>query len=188
MRSVSPGSEVRSVGQKSGVTISFVEHFARSEQFDRIFRNGMALVEATATYLDGQGRREAKALSPAVAMVYAAESMRLTTRLLELASWLLVRRSLKTGEIGPDEARVKRRRIKLVSVGRPAHVKSYDDLPERLRDLIEQSFALNDRIVQIDRGLDWGPGPEGPATLSNPVAAQIADIEAALGDISQPRH
>jgi regulator of CtrA degradation len=186
MRGVNSRYQVRSLVQKNGVTISFVEHFARSEQFDQIFRNGMALVEATAVYLDGPGRREAKALSPAVAMTYAAESMRLTTRLLELASWLLVRRSIKTGEITADEARVKRRRIKLASVGRPAHVKSYQDLPPRLRELIEQSFALNDRIVQIDRGLEWQP--EADSGSENPVIRQIADIEAAFGDISHPRH
>jgi regulator of CtrA degradation len=68
-----------------GVTISFGERFAASDQFDAIFREGMALVERTAAYLDGPGRKEAKALPGPAAMLYASESMRLTTRLLELA-------------------------------------------------------------------------------------------------------
>ena len=34
----------------------------------------------------------------AAALAYATESMRLTTRLLELASWLMVRRALKEGD------------------------------------------------------------------------------------------
>lgn len=59
----------------------------------------MLLVETTAAYLDGPGRREAKLLKPPVSVLYATESMRLTTRLLDLASWLLVRRALKEGEI-----------------------------------------------------------------------------------------
>ena len=46
-----------------GVTISFGERFAASDQFDAIFREGMALVERTAAYLDGPGRKEAKALA-----------------------------------------------------------------------------------------------------------------------------
>ena len=46
----------------------------------------MGLVERTAAYLDGQGRKEARALRGPVAVLYATESMRLTTRLLELAS------------------------------------------------------------------------------------------------------
>lgn len=171
---------VGSVGSKDGVTISFAEKFATSEQFDQIFREGMALVETTATYLDGAGRREAKSLSPALAVIYATESMRLTTRLLEIASWLLVRRSVKSGEISAEEARVKRRRIRLASIGRPEHVKGFADLPAELRRLIEASFALNDRIVQIDRAL------EAPALVlvsdnPNPVQQQMNRLAAAFG-------
>ena len=169
-----------SVGSKDGVTISFAERFAASEQFDEIFREGMALVEKTAGYLDGEGRREAKGLGPALAVVYASESMRLTTRLLEVASWLLVRRSLKSGEITKEEARVKRRRIKLASVGRPEHVKGFSDLPSGLRQLIEASFALNDRIVQIDRALE-APALVVVSNNPNPVQQQLNRLTVAFG-------
>lgn len=176
-----------SVGPKSGVTISFAERFTASEQFDQIFREGMALVETTASYLDGAGRRDSKGLSPAQAVVYATESMRLTTRLLEIASWLLVRRSLKSGEISPEEARVKRRRIKLATIGRPDHVRGFSDLPAELRRLIEASFALNDRIVQIDRALE-APALTLVASRSNPVQAQMDQITAAFGQSGPMRH
>lgn len=187
MRVVDQRRGVGGQSSSNGVTVSFIEHFARSDQFDQIFRSGMALVEETAAYLDGAGRQEAKHLKPAVSVVYATESMRLTTRLLELASWLLMRRSLKAGEISPEEARVKRRRIKLATVARPSHVQGFDELPERLRQLIEASFALNDRIVQIDRAL------EKPAVAAvretppaDPVGSQVAAIAAAF-DIAEPR-
>ena len=49
-----------------------VDDFARSELFERTFQDGMALVEETAAYLDGDGRREAKLLSRAAALAYAA--------------------------------------------------------------------------------------------------------------------
>ena len=70
---------------RKGVTISFGEHFAASDQFDAIFKEGMGLVERAAAYLDGPGRREARQLRGPASMLYATESMRLTTRLLELA-------------------------------------------------------------------------------------------------------
>jgi regulator of CtrA degradation len=44
----------------------------------------MALVEETATYLDGSGRNESRKLERSAAMEYATESMRLTTRLMQL--------------------------------------------------------------------------------------------------------
>lgn len=142
------------VSFKGGVTVSFSDHLAASSQFDRVFKDGMALVERTAAYLDGAGRKEAKALSAGLSVVYATESMRLTTRLLEIAAWLLVRRSLKEGEISAEEARVKRRCIKLGTIGRPSHVKGFSELPQTLRNLIEESFALNDCIVRLDKALD----------------------------------
>lgn len=176
-----------SVSSRDGITVSFAERFASSDQFDQIFREGMRLVENTAAYLDGDGRRQAKALSPAQGMLYATESMRLTTRLLEIASWLLVRRSLKSGEITPEEARVKRRRIKLASVGRPGHVKGYEDLPADIRRLIDASYALNDRILQLDRALE-GPALTVVATNDNPVQRQIDRLAAAFGTVGQTRH
>ena len=187
MRVVSSRPNVGSVSSKDGVTVSFVERFARSEQFDQIFKEGMALVEATAAYLDGEGRRAAKALNPALAVVYATESMRLTTRLLEIASWLLVRRSLKSGEISPEEARIKRRRIKLATLGRPAHVKGFTELPSGLRDLVDRSFAMNDRIVQIDRALE-APATAVASAASDPVGAQIRQLKAAFANGSILRH
>jgi hypothetical protein len=59
----------------------------------------MALVEETASYLDGSGRLEAKKLERGAALVYATESMRLTTRLMQVASWLLLHRAVKEGEM-----------------------------------------------------------------------------------------
>ncbi|HVZ04705.1 DUF1465 family protein [Hyphomicrobium sp.] len=170
-------------GAHSGgaTTVSFGERFQSSEQFDHIFREGMALVERTASYLDGPGRKEAKTLSGTAGVLYATESMRLTTRLLDLASWLLIRRALREGEITEEEAQKKRRRVKLQAFGRPSHVKGYSDLPNGLRGLIEESFALHDRISQLDRAmtkLQEADALSGPAP--NPVAQQVGLLERAF--------
>ena len=186
---VSVGHIVSSVAPNtgSGETVSFADHFTASEQFDHIFKDGMALVERTAAYLDGAGRKDAKALSAAINVVYATESMRLTTRLLDLASWLLMRRALRAGEITQEEAHVKRRRIRLGVVARPAHVKNFGELPRTLRSLIEESFALQDRILRMDRAIeDARAGRSG--TTDNPVGNQIAALEAAFGGGAQFAH
>lgn len=163
-------------------TVSFGQRFQSSEQFDHIFKEGMALVERTAAYLDGPGRKEAKGLTGTTGVLYATESMRLTTRLLDLASWLLIRRSLREGEITEDEAKRKRRRVKLQAFGRPAHVKGFADLPEGLRILIEESFGMHDRITQLDRAMAVSSEAENaPQAASNPVAAQMGILERAFG-------
>jgi len=178
---------VVSAGRRSrvgGVTISFGEHFLASDRFDAIFREGMALVERTAAYLDGPGRKEARALDAPAAMLYANESMRLTTRLLELASWLMIHRARKEGEITEEELRKKRARIRLTEPGRIGHVKGFAMLPEGLRTLIVASFAINDRIVRHDAAKHSGDAATQVAVdepdRASPVHAQVARLEEAF--------
>ncbi len=164
-----------------GVTVSFGERFQASAQFDRVFKEGMSLVERTAAYLDGDGRKAAKSLTGATTVLYTTESMRLTTRLLDLASWLLIRRALKDGEITPAEAQKKRARVKLQSLGRPSHIRGFAELPEGLQVLIEESFALHDRIVQLDLAMTAPAEEQMVAAITvNPVGAQLSRLERAF--------
>ncbi|WP_163478847.1 DUF1465 family protein, partial [Klebsiella pneumoniae] len=58
--------------------VSFGQSYVSSEPFKALFREGMALVEETAAYLDGDGREESRLISRDAQLGYAAESMRLT--------------------------------------------------------------------------------------------------------------
>jgi regulator of CtrA degradation len=165
----------------SAEMISFGARFAASDQFDGVYKEGMALVERTASYLDGPGRKEAKTLKAPLTLTYATESMRLTTRLLELASWLMLHRALKDGEIDQQQAAARRQRVKLAPIGRPEHVKGFDELPAGLRDLISQSFSLNDRITRLDHAITASAEP--PKAADNKVVAQFAQLEAAFGSL-----
>lgn len=156
--------------------VAFGERLAGSSQFDRLFAEGMTLVERTAGYLDSEGRAEAKRLQGVASVAYATESMRLTTRLLELASWLLIRRSLKNGEITQEEATAKRARLRIGGSGRPSHNSQFEALPATLRALIEESFQLTDRVLLLERAIE---APAG--TSADPVGEQRARLEVAFG-------
>src|ERR1700743_2417374 len=95
--------------------VSFSERLANSQVFATLFRDGMALVEETATYLDGAGRQESKKLERSAALVYATESMRLTTRLMQLASWLLLHRAVKEGEMTLAQASKEKSKVRLAA-------------------------------------------------------------------------
>src|SRR5437870_4669996 len=95
--------------------VSFGERLAASQAFADLFRDGMALVEQTAAYLDGPGRQESKKLSRNAALAYATESMRLTTRLMQLASWLLLHRAVKEGEMTLAQANKEKAKVKLAT-------------------------------------------------------------------------
>src|SRR5213076_809389 len=93
--------------------VLFSEKLASSQAFAGLFKEGMALVEETASYLDGAGRQESKKLERSAALVYATESMRLTTRLMQLASWLLLHRAVKEGEMSLSQAQKEKTKVKL---------------------------------------------------------------------------
>ena len=99
--------------QADGALVQLSERFTNSAAFGVLFREGMDLVEETAAYLDGAGRNEAKALDRAVSLTYATESMRLTTRLMQLASWLLLHRAVKEGEMTLGQANREKTKVKL---------------------------------------------------------------------------
>jgi regulator of CtrA degradation len=103
-------------------------------------------------------------------MLYASESMRLTTRLLELASWLMIRRSFKDGEITPEQLARKRERVRLTEPGRISHVKGFETLPGGLQDLIKASFGLNDRIVRLDLAMQVRVDQDQPDAVDSPAA------------------
>ncbi|MEO1264795.1 MAG: DUF1465 family protein [Pseudomonadota bacterium] len=165
--------------------VSFIERFAQSEQFETLFREGMSLVEETADYLDGQGRKEARGLKPPMSVIYATESMRLTTRLLEVASWLVVQRALKDGDISRNEADEKRARVKLRTMTRPSHIRMFDELPEGLKSLISRSFAVTDRLSQIDKAMQ---ADQAEVSALNPVADQMKRLASAFGMGSRATH
>lgn len=144
-----------------------MEDFARSELFDRTFREGMELVEETAAYLDGDGRRESKLLSRSTALAYAGESMKLTTRLMQIASWLLVQRAVREADMTADAACEPRYRLaerKLESEpGNP-------ELPIALVEYLVRADKLYDRVLHLDRRV-YLDAPDEDAV--NPVQSQL---------------
>src|ERR1700756_3002170 len=142
--------------------VSFSEHLASSQVFATLFRDGMALVEETASYLDGAGRTESKRLERSASLVYATESMRLTTRLMQLASWLLLHRAVKEGEMTLSQANKEKSKVKLAA-GEPGDPDTIKLLPERLRGLIDRSKKLNDQVRRLDANIYAPPlAPDKP--------------------------
>ncbi|GLQ22022.1 DUF1465 family protein [Algimonas porphyrae] len=157
--------------------------FTRSELFARTFREGMDMVEETAAYLDGPGREESKRLGRDDALTYASQSMRLTTRLMQVASWLLVQRALKEGDMTLTEARAEKYRLvsEETEEGKPSFSEIARDaygLPARLLDLSARSKSIYERIMRLDRSL-YGTIA---AQTGNTVADQINRLEAAFGN------
>jgi regulator of CtrA degradation len=157
--------------------INFGQRLANSQAFSTLFREGMALVEETASYLDGPGRQESKRLERSVALAYATESMRLTTRLMQLASWLLLHRAVNEGEMSLDQANEEKIKVKL-SGSEPGDEDTIKRLPERLRDLIERSRVLQGKVRRLDATIH--AAQEEPQPNDNPLQNQLGLLKAAF--------
>ena len=158
-------------------TVSFGERLANSQVFASLFRDGMALVEETASYLDGSGRSESKRLERSAALVYATESMRLTTRLMQLASWLLLHRAVKDGEITLAQAHEEKSKVRLATC-EPGDAKSIALLPSKLQDLIARSTKLQAEVWRLDATMHAPPPIKTAA--GNPVERQLGLLRAAF--------
>ncbi len=157
--------------------ISFAQRHTHSEAFKSLFREGMDLVEEAASYLDGPGRAASKVLRRPAALAYATESMRLTTRLMQIASWLLLRRAVNEGEITPAQALTERHRVRLTKQELSCDSTMLAELPEEFTALAERSLRLQARVMHLDRSL---AEPVAVNENTNPLAAQFARVEAAF--------
>ena len=159
--------------------VDFGKTFVASDGFKALFREGMLLVEDAAAYLDGPGRDESKALPRHAALTYASESMRLTTRLMQIASWLLVQRAVAEGEITPGEALREKHRVRLTTQESASPLFDFAALPERLKELVGLSVRLHARIMHLDTLIAADrPVPE---PRQSPVAVQQWLIRSAFG-------
>ena len=153
-----------------------ISGFARSELFDRTFQEGMDLVEETAAYLDGAGRQDSKLLSRSAALAYAAESMRLTTRLMQVASWLLVQRAVREGDMAAESALDASYRLAAEADGSAPDV---DTLPQPLATLLDRSERLFERVRHLDERMY--AEASGDAAPPHPVLAQMERLKDAFG-------
>ena len=160
--------------------VSFAQKLATSDAFKALFKEGMGLVETSAAYLDGPGRMEAKSLPRMEALAYASESMRLTTRLMQLASWLLLQRAVNEGEMTQAQAAAEKHRVKLSPQELSSNAETFAKLPMQLQDLCRHSLRLQARILHLDELLYRASAPQEQASRPAAVHNQIEQLRQAF--------
>jgi regulator of CtrA degradation len=164
-------------------TIRLAEHRVFSQSFKPLYDEGMGLVEHAAEYLDGEGRAEAKKLSRLAATLYAAESMRLTTRLMQIASWLLLQRAANSGEMSRDQVAAEKSKVRLDTASAQADATGWSELPKAFVDLVNRSLSLQALVRRMDDEI-YGKNtvvalsPSGRSV--NPVSDQISLLNTAF--------
>jgi len=103
--------------------------------------------------------------------------MRLTTRLMQLASWLLLHRAVKEGEMTLAQASREKSKVRLAACD-PADAGAIALLPTRLQELIARSIKLQAEIRRLDGTIHAAtPRKSGGA---NPLERQWGLLKAAF--------
>lgn len=166
----------------NGKTVKLAERRVFSQSFKPLYAEGMGLVEQAAAYLDGKGRVEARKLSRLAATLYAAESMRLTTRLMQIASWLLLQRAANSGEMTRDQVASEKAKVRLDTVSAHEDAAGWDELPRDFVDLVRRSLRLQALVRRMDEEI-YGTGlvtPPPGGRRGNPVSDQISLLNTAF--------
>lgn len=163
-------------------TIKLAERRIFTDRFKPLYADGMRLVEEAAAYLDGDGRKDAKGLSRLAATLYAAESMRLTTRLMQIASWLLLQRAANNGEMSRAQILDEKSKVLLDTQSASKLTESWAELPLHFNDIVDRSLRMQALVRRFD---DEVYPKAGAAASSEPrrnaVVDQIDLLQAAFG-------
>ena len=168
--------------QVTNAPVRLAERRIFSDRFKPLYSDGMKLVEEAAAYLDGEGRAEAKKLSRIAATLYAAESMRLTTRLMQIASWLLLQRAANNGEMSRAQVAEEKSKVQLETPSASRSTQSWEELPAKFIDIVERSLQMQTLVKRFDEQLYPKAGSAQAAEPKrNAVNDQMTLLHAAFG-------
>lgn len=114
---------------------------------DGLYVEAMVLADEARSYFDRGGLDDREMLSPADRVAFSCESLKVTTRLMHVVSWLLLRRAADAGELRMSELGHASHRL-----GDAAET---DDsamamMPDRAKVIIDASRDLYLRIKRLD--------------------------------------
>ncbi len=163
-------------------TVRLADRRVASDKFKPLYSDGMKLVEEAAAYLDGDGRIDAKKMSRVAATLYAAESMRLTTRLMQVASWLLLQRAANNGEMSMAQVAEEKSKVQLETPSASRVTQSWEELPLKFLSIVDRSLLLQALVKRLDEEVY----PKKQITAEgdvrrNPVVDQMDLLKAAFG-------
>lgn len=135
-------------------TILMIEHEAFNGAFTRLYQEGMSLIEDTANYIDGDGKIASRNLSGEAASLYTSEAMRMSTRLMQVASWLLLFRAAREKEMTNEQIQHEKAKVSLNTPSLAKTSPFWHELPENFRNLIALSIRIEDRVRHMDHDID----------------------------------
>ena len=108
--------------------------------------------------------------------------MRLTTRLMQIASWLLLQRAANSGEMTRDQVAAEKAKVRLDTASAQADAAGWAELPDAFRAIVDHSLRLQSLVRRMDDEVYGASGSTRLASLrgGNPVSDQITLLKTAF--------
>ncbi|KEG23965.1 DUF1465 family protein [Bartonella bacilliformis] len=129
--------------------IIMIEHDAFENAFNRLYEEAMNLIEETAAYIDKNGKFATRDLSVETSALYVKEAMYLSTRLMQIASRLLLFRAGREGEMLPEQIEKEIAKISLHTPSLGPDIAHWQELPEIFRSFVVRSLSLEKRVYHM---------------------------------------
>ncbi len=121
---------------------------------DALYRESMELAEDARDYFDHVGQWDRKRLQPMDRVLFSCESLKVTTRLMHVISWLLVRKAVLAGEMTPADALAPDRRLGRATKATQEDSPRIKSLPPMAQRLIAKSQDIYIRIKRLEEQMD----------------------------------
>jgi regulator of CtrA degradation len=105
--------------------------------------------------------------------------MRLTTRLMQIASWMLLQRAANSGEMTRDQVAAEKAKVRLDTVSAHEDAEGWSELPVEFVDLVRRSLRLQSLVKRMDEEVYGDALPQG-LERGSPVFDQISLLNTAF--------
>lgn len=129
---------------------------------DPLYAEALDMAAEARAYFSTAGLEERQTLEPMERVLFSCESLKVTTRLMHVISWLMVGKAVAAGEMSPQEAATPDRRLGFAERSDETREPRLGLLPVQALSLIRRSQALYDRVQHIEASL-FGEGADAPA-------------------------
>ncbi len=124
---------------------------------DGNYDEALRLAEEARAYLLARREAGTREDAPIDRMAISCASLKVTSRLTQVIAWLLVQRAVQAGEMTREEAEKPEYRLSGEKACSPQMPVEAGELPEALKQLMDRSWRLYERIARLDAMMDEAP-------------------------------
>ncbi|GAB4139807.1 MAG: hypothetical protein Tsb0016_06640 [Sphingomonadales bacterium] len=120
---------------------------------DRLYQEAVGLADEARTYFGMHAKLDRQRLAPIDRVLYTCESLRISTRLMHVISWLMVRKAVAAGEISAADGLRPERRLGDQELCQMTERDALRRMPPMVASLSYRSQAVFDRAWRMEQDL-----------------------------------